>query len=60
MSGKEDKPENYNNVLYEIKPENGGTLISISQDNIEDEKQLEHMNQNWGLVLGKMKSLFEK
>ena len=60
MSGKEDKPENYNNVLYEIKPENGGTLITISQDNIEDEKQLEHTNQNWGLVLGKMKSLLEK
>jgi uncharacterized protein YndB with AHSA1/START domain len=60
MSGKEDKPENYNNVLYEIKPENGGTLITISQDNIEDEKQLKHMNQNWGLVLGKMKRLLEK
>jgi uncharacterized protein YndB with AHSA1/START domain len=60
MSGKEDKPENYNNVLYEIKPENSGTLITIFQDNIEDEKQLEHMNQNWGLVLGKMKRLLEK
>ena len=60
MGGKEDKPENYNNVLYEIKPEHCGTAITISQDNIDDEKQLEQMNQNWGIVLGKMKSLLEK
>ena len=60
MSGKEDKAENYNNVVYELKAENGGTLVTISQDNIENEKQLEHMNQNWGMVLNNMKKLLEK
>ena len=60
MGGKEDKPENYNNVLYEVKPQGGGTLITISQDNIADEKQLEHVNQNWGMVLDKMKKMLEK
>ena len=60
IGGKEDKPENYNNVIYEVKPENGGTLITISQDNIKDEKELEHMNQNWGMVLGSMKKMLEK
>jgi len=60
MSGKEDRPENYNNVLYEVEEQNGGTLVTISQDNIKDEKELEHMNQNWGIVLDSMKKLLEK
>ena len=60
MSGKEDRPENYNNVLYEVEEQNGGTLVTISQDNIKDEKELEHMNQNWGIVLESMKKLLEK
>ena len=60
IGGKEDKPENYNNVIYEVKPENGGTLITILQDNIKDEKELEHMKQNWGMVLESMKTMLEK
>jgi len=60
MSGKEDRPENYNNVLYKVEEQNGGTLVTISQDNIKDEKELEHMNQNWGIVLDSMKKLLEK
>jgi len=60
MSGKEDRPENYNNVLYKVEEQNGGTLVTISQDNITDEKELEHMNQNWGIVLDSMKKLLEK
>src|SRR5687768_10112920 len=60
IGGKEDKLENYNNVIYEVKPENGGTRITISQDNIVNEAELEHMNKNWGMVLEAMKKLLEK
>ena len=60
IGGKEDKPENYNNVIYEVMPENGGTLITISRDNIKDEKELEHMKQNWGMMLESMKTMLEK
>ena len=60
MSGKEDKPENYNNVIYELEPRNETTIVTISQDNIENEAQLEHMKQNWGTVLESMKKLLEK
>ena len=60
IGGKEDKPENYNNVIYEVKPENSGTLITISQDNIANEAEREHMNQNWGMVLESMKKMLEK
>jgi len=60
IGGKEDKPENYNNVIYEVEPQNGGVLITISQDNIKDEEELEHMKQNWGMVLESMKKMLEK
>ena len=59
MSGKEDKPENYANVIYEIEPQDNSTIISITQDNIENEEQLAHMKQNWGMVLDNMKKLLE-
>jgi uncharacterized protein YndB with AHSA1/START domain len=60
MSGKEDKPENYANVIYEVTPQNGSTTVTISQDNIDDEKGVEHMKKNWGMVLDGMKKLLEK
>ena len=60
MGGKEDKPENYNNVIYELQPQNGKTMITISQDNIDTEEQLKHMEQNWAMVLDSMKKLLEK
>src|ERR1700694_3304059 len=36
LSSKEDKPENYNNVIYELQEADGRTLVTISQDNIEN------------------------
>ena len=60
MGGKEDKPDNYNNVIYELQPQNGKTLITISQDNIDNEEQLKHMEQNWATVLDGLKKLLEK
>src|SRR5215213_10024967 len=40
MSGKEDKPENYHNVIYELTPLNGDTQVTLTQDNIDTEKEL--------------------
>ncbi len=60
MSGKEDKPENYANVIYGLKTQGAGTFIIIAQDNIDSEEQVKHMEQNWGMVLESMKKLLEK
>lgn len=59
MSGKEDKPENYNNVIYQIKPEASHNIVSITQDNIENEEGVKHMKDNWDMVLQSMKKLLE-
>jgi uncharacterized protein YndB with AHSA1/START domain len=60
MSGKEDKPENYANVIYKVSPDDGHSLITITQDNIDDEKQQQHTVENWGKVLESMKKLLEE
>lgn len=60
MSGKEDKPENYANVIYKVSPDDGHSQVTITQDNIEDEKQQQHMVENWGKVLEGMKKLLEQ
>lgn len=60
MSGKEDKPENYANVIYQLNPSGDQTEVTITQDNIDDEAGVKHMEENWGTVLGGMKKLLEK
>lgn len=60
MSGKEDKPENYANVIYEVEPQGNQTLLTLSQDNIDNEAGLQHMDDNWSMVMGGMKKLLEK
>lgn len=60
MSDKEDIPENYNNVIYEIKPEGDQNVVSVTQDNIEDEEGIKHMKENWDMMLAGMKRLLEK
>ncbi|MGH7142247.1 MAG: SRPBCC family protein [Candidatus Saccharimonadales bacterium] len=33
MSGKDDKPENYHHVTYELKEENNKTTFTLTQEN---------------------------
>ncbi|MES2134102.1 MAG: SRPBCC family protein [Bacteroidota bacterium] len=60
MGGKEDKPENYNVVTYTLSDEDDRTLLTLTQDNIADEKEKEHATENWKQVLTKLKEVVEK
>ncbi|MDB5200225.1 MAG: hypothetical protein JWO92_2188 [Chitinophagaceae bacterium] len=60
MSGIEDKPENYVNVTYELSGNNDATTLTITQENIPDEKTREHSEQNWRKVLEDLKKLLER
>ena len=57
--GKEDKPENYNTVLYVLEPVGEQTTLTITQDTIATEKEKEHSAKNWDMVLDGMKELLE-
>jgi uncharacterized protein YndB with AHSA1/START domain len=59
MSGIEDKPENYVSISFELKEENGQTLLEVIQENVPDEKMKEHSEENWKKVLNNMKQLLE-
>ncbi|WP_295124449.1 SRPBCC family protein [uncultured Chitinophaga sp.] len=59
MSGQEDVPENYANVIYEISEQSGKTVLSITQDNNDTEESRQHSEQNWNTVLEGLKLLVE-
>lgn len=61
MSGMEDKPENYVIVNYFVADSGSGkTTVTITQENIPDEKMREHSEENWKTVLRSMKDLLEQ
>jgi uncharacterized protein YndB with AHSA1/START domain len=59
MSGKEDKPENYNLVTYEITEQDNKTVVTLTQDNNATEKEKGHSEENWKMVLKKLKEVVE-
>jgi uncharacterized protein YndB with AHSA1/START domain len=58
--GKEDKPENYNLVTYKLENKGGQTLVTLTQDNVQSEKEKEHVTGNWKAVLQKLKTVVEE
>ncbi|MES1218218.1 MAG: SRPBCC family protein [Bacteroidota bacterium] len=60
MSGIKDTPENYVIITYELNEKDNETSLTITQENIPDEKTREHSEQNWNKVLGDLKRLLEK
>ena len=59
MSGIEDKPENYVIVTYELRERENDVEVTITQENIPDEKRKEHSEANWKMVLNDLKKLVE-
>ncbi len=59
MSGKEDKPENYNLVTYILSVEDGKTIVTLTQDNIATSEERTHSTNNWDMVLQKLKEVVE-
>lgn len=59
MSGTEDKPENYNNITYELNEANGVTTLVITQDGIKTREAAEHSEQNWTQVFDGLKKIIE-
>jgi uncharacterized protein YndB with AHSA1/START domain len=60
MSGVPDSPENYKTVRYELFPDGGKTKLVLTQDNNATEEEAKHSEENWNMVLGKLKELLEK
>jgi uncharacterized protein YndB with AHSA1/START domain len=59
MSGIEDKPENYVIVTYQLSGEDGNVNMTVSQENIPDEKTKCIQLKNWNYVLNGLKQVVE-
>ena len=60
LSGKEDKPENYVTVTYDINDNGDSCDLVITQDGVKNEKELEHLKGNWEKVADGIKQLAEE
>jgi len=60
FSGIEDIPENYHLVTYNIEKSNGGSLLTINQENIHSEEAMEHAGKGWDMVTELIKDAAEK
>ena len=60
FSGKEDKPENYLTVTYQLAQSKGGTTLTITTDNNPTQDAADHVAGNWSGVLQRLKELLEK
>ncbi len=57
-SGKEDKPENYLWVCYEVKSDGEKTELTIHQSNY-DEERAKHSEGNWASIVDEMRKIVE-
>jgi uncharacterized protein YndB with AHSA1/START domain len=57
MSGTEDKPENYNNITYELTEDNGVTTLILTQDGVKSQEAKEHSENNWQSVFDGLKKI---
>lgn len=59
LSGKPDKPENYHVVSIELKNNDNGVSVTLTQDNNETEQERDHSESNWTIMLNELKKFVE-
>lgn len=59
LGGLPDKPENYHTVSVQLLREEGGTRVSLTQDNNPTEEAREHAEKNWCTMLDGLKEYVE-
>lgn len=60
FSGTEDIPENYATIEYILEAVDGGTQVTVTQDNMKDEAAVAHSENNWQMLLEEMRKLLIK
>ena len=59
LNGKEDAPENYHVLAYELEEVDEGTRVQLSQDNNASTEAAEQSQSTWEKVLQGLKSVVE-
>lgn len=60
LAGLPDEPENYHTVTIELAEDGAAaTNVTLSQDNNPTEKEREHSEKNWSMMLDGLKKFVE-
>lgn len=59
LSGQEDVPENYHTVRYDLSGSDGGTTLTLSQDNSGSAEEAEQFSKNWQAMLDGLRGVVE-
>lgn len=59
LSGREDVPENYHTVTYELEGSDGSTNLTLTQDNNENYDEVQHSERIWATTLQGLKKVVE-
>jgi uncharacterized protein YndB with AHSA1/START domain len=59
MSGRPDRPENYETVTYTLKEKNGATELEVSEENIAGAEQKATSEKMWKGALGELRKVVE-
>jgi uncharacterized protein YndB with AHSA1/START domain len=60
LLGHEDRPENYHTLVYTLSAYDGGTRLSLTQDNCANDEQAEQFGRHWLQMLRGLKSHVER
>ena len=60
LSEREDVPDNYHTIVYELEPVGGVTHLTLRQDNNPSEEEAEHSRANWEKMLAGLKDVVER
>jgi uncharacterized protein YndB with AHSA1/START domain len=59
MSGRPDRPENYETVVWRLAEREDGTELTVSETNLPSEQARELSERIWAMVLDNLKRLLE-
>ncbi|MDO3645170.1 SRPBCC family protein [Mucilaginibacter sp. L3T2-6] len=60
MNGTENRPENYNNITYELDECCDKTILVITQEGIKNQEAADHSEEMWISVFNGLKKIIEK
>lgn len=59
LTGQDDVPENYHTVTYALAERDGGTTVTLTQDNASSQEEADHSAETWQQMLDGIKKHVE-